>query len=71
MMGGPGTAELRLLNLCLVNFEQITLFYPHGGAALLRGIAPIAKLKVERFVYCSRELIMLGRSGPCAPKPCD
>ena len=44
-----------------VKFEHFPLFYPHGCAAPLPGIAAIATL--ERFgVYCSSELIISGRA---------
>ena len=46
--GNWSLAVIELDVLCALKFDQIPLFDPRGGAAPLRGIAPIATL--ERFV---------------------
>ena len=49
-----------------VSAEQIPLFYPRGCAAPPRGITLIATL--ERFVYCSSELVISGRAPGRSPE---
>ena len=49
-----------------VSAEQIPLVYPRGCAAPPRGITLIATL--ERFVYCSSELVISGRAPGRSPE---